>query len=54
MNEARLRQRSLLPGEDSKPLPKEIEAKARQLLVELLIAVIPAIDGGKADEQTHK
>jgi hypothetical protein len=51
--EARLRQRSLLPEEHSEPLTKEVEAKALELLVELLIALIPAIHGERADEQDH-
>jgi hypothetical protein len=54
MNEAKLRQRSLLEDADRKPLPQEIEAKALELLVQMLIAVIPAIDGGRRDEQDHE
>jgi hypothetical protein len=54
VNEAKFRQRSLLEDGDSKPLPQEIEAKALELLVQMLIAVIPAIDGGRRDEQDHE
>jgi hypothetical protein len=54
MNEAKLRQRSLLEDADREPLPQEIEAKALELLVQMLIAVIPAIDGGRRDEQDHE
>ena len=54
MNEVGLRQRSLLPEEHSEPLTKQVEAKALELLVELLIGVLPAIDGEKADEQDHR
>lgn len=53
VNEAKLRQRSLLEDADSKPLPKEIEAKVLELLVQLLVAAIPASNGGKRDEQDH-
>jgi hypothetical protein len=51
VNEAKPRQRSLLDDSPGKPLPKEIEAKAFQLLVQLLLAVVPAISGEKRDEQ---
>lgn len=54
MNEAKLRQRSLLEHAESTPLPQEIEAKALELLVQMLIAVIPAIDGEKRNEQDHE
>ena len=53
VNEARLRQLSLLEERPSEPLPKEIEEKAFELLVQLLIAAIPAIEGGRCDEQDH-
>jgi len=53
VNEAKLRQRSLLEDADAKPLPKEIEAKVFELLVQLFVAVVPAINGGKRDEQDH-
>jgi hypothetical protein len=39
---------------DHKPLPQEIEVKALELLEQLLLAVIPAIDGGRRDEQDHE
>jgi hypothetical protein len=54
VNEAKMRQRSLLIGGDQKPLPQEIEVKALELLEQLLLAVIPAIDGGRRDEQDHE
>lgn len=55
MNEERLRQRSLLDdGLLQKPLPKEVEEQALDLLVQLLIAVIPVIEGGHRDEQDHQ
>ena len=54
MSEAKLRQRSLLQDAESKPLPQEIEAKALELLVQMLIAVIPATDGERRNEQDHE
>lgn len=54
MNQARLRQRSLLEEIGSKALPQEIEAKAFELLVELFLAVVPVLEGGKHDEQDQK
>lgn len=51
MNEARLRQRSLLPEAPDKPLPQEIEAEVFELLVQLLLGVAPAINGERRDEQ---
>jgi len=54
MNEAKLRQLSLLDEAPLEPLPKEIEEKAFELLVQLLIAVIPAINGARHDEQSHE
>ena len=54
MNEAKLRQRSLLQELDGIPLPKEIEEKAFELLVELILAVVPVLKGGKGDEQNHQ
>jgi len=54
VNEARLRQLSLLNAKPHKPIPKEIEAEALELLAQLLISIIPAIDGEKLDEQDHK
>jgi hypothetical protein len=53
VNEAKLRQLSLLDEGRYEPLPKEIEAKAFELLVQLLIAVMPAIDAGGCDEQDY-
>jgi hypothetical protein len=54
VNEGRLRQLSILEEEPFEPLPKEIEEKAFELLVQLLIALIPAIEGGRCDEQDHQ
>jgi hypothetical protein len=53
VNEAMLRQRSLLEDADAKPLAKEIKEKAFELLVQLLVAVVPAINEGERDEQDH-
>ena len=49
VSEARLRQRNLL-DEEPPPLPKEIEAKVLQLLVELLLDAAARKDGDQADE----
>ena len=54
VNEAKMRQRSLLIDGDHKPLPQDIEVKALELLEQLLLDVIPAIDGGRRDEQGHE
>ena len=54
VKEAKLRQLSLLERRPETKIPQEIEAKALELLVQLLIAVIPAIEGGQDDEQDHK
>ena len=54
VNEAKLRQLSLLDEAPLEPLPKEIEEKALELLVQLLIAVIPTINGARHDEQSHE
>jgi hypothetical protein len=54
VNEAKLRQLSLLDEAPLEPLPKEIEEKAFELLVQLLIAAIPAINGERRDEQSHE
>ena len=54
VNEAKLRQLSLLDEAPLEPLPKEIEEKAFELLVQLLIAVIPAINGASHDEQSDE
>jgi hypothetical protein len=53
VNEARWRQRSLLDESLHEPLPKKVEEEAFELLVQLLIAVIPAIEEGRRDEQDH-
>ena len=49
VDEARLRQRNLL-DEEPPPLPKEIEAKVLQLLIELLLEATGRRDGDQADE----
>ena len=49
MNEAKLRQRSLLDEVSENQLPKEIEVTVFELLVELLLAVVPS-KGEKRDE----
>ncbi len=53
MNEARLRQRSFLDEGLYEPLPKEIEERALELLVQLLLAVVPTLEEGSRDEQDH-
>ena len=47
MNEAILRQRNLLNEGPDKPLPKDVEAKVFELLVQLLLAVAPAAAKGE-------
>lgn len=56
MNEARVRQRSLLLKDPDPPLPQEIESEVLELLVQLLLSVVPAIanEGGKRDEQDRQ
>ena len=55
MNEARLRQGSLLLGEGpQKSFPTDIEEQALELLVQMLIGVIPALEEGSHDEQNHR
>jgi hypothetical protein len=53
VNEAKLRQLSLLEERPCNPLTKEVEQKALELLVQLLLAVLPTLDGGRRDEQDH-
>ncbi|HEX5208403.1 MAG TPA: hypothetical protein VFW10_11510 [Steroidobacteraceae bacterium] len=48
-NEARLRQRNLW-DDDPAPLPKEIEAKVLELLIELLLGAVGVSVGDQADE----
>jgi len=50
VNEAKLRQRSLLDGASDEQLSKEVEARVFELLVELLLAVVPANKGEQRDE----
>jgi hypothetical protein len=54
VKEAKLRQLSLLERRPETKIPQEVEAKALDLLVQLLIAVIPAVEGGRDDEQDQK
>ena len=54
VQEKRLRQLSLLERSSNTNIPKEIEAKALDLLVQMLILVIPAIERGEVDEQNQK
>jgi hypothetical protein len=54
VKEARLRQLSLLERRPETKIPQEAEAKALDLLVQLLISVIPAIEGGRGNEQDQK
>ncbi len=56
MDEARLRQRSLLPREADQPLPQEIESKVFELLVQLLLSAVPVVasEGGARHEQDRQ
>jgi hypothetical protein len=54
VQEKKLRQLSLLERGSNTKIPKEIEEKALELLVQMLIAIIPAIEGGEVDEQNQK
>jgi hypothetical protein len=54
VKEAKLQQLSLLERRPETQIPQEIEARALDLLVQLLIAVIPAVEGGRDDEQDQK
>jgi hypothetical protein len=54
VKEAKLRQLSLLERRPETKIPQEVEAKALDLLVQLLISLIPAIEGGRVDEQDQK
>ena len=54
MREEKLRQLSLLERGSNTEIPREIEEKALDLLVQMLIAIIPAIEGGEVDEQNQK
>jgi len=50
VNEANLRQRNLLNEGPDKPLPKDVEAKVLELLVQLLLAVAPAAKGEERND----
>lgn len=54
MQEKKLRQLSLLGRSSSTKIPKEIEAKAMELLVQMLLSIIPAVEGGEVNEQNQK
>ena len=54
MNEEKARQQSLLQKLDGVLLPREVEEEAFELLVGLLLAIVPALEGGEVDEQDHK
>ena len=54
VKQTRLRQLSLLDEEPTVPLPTEVEEKAFELLVQLLIAIIPTLDGERRDEQDQQ
>ncbi len=53
VNEAKLRQWSLLQDKPVKPLSKEVELASIDLLVQLMAAVMLAEEGGALDEQDH-
>jgi hypothetical protein len=48
------RQLPLLEPSVPSPLPEDVEAKARALLVELLTAMIPILEQEVRDEQDHR
>jgi hypothetical protein len=50
VNEGNLRQRNLLNEGPDKPLPKDVEAKVLELLVQLLLAVAPAAKGEERND----
>jgi hypothetical protein len=54
VQETKLRQLSLLERSSKTKIPKEIEAKALDLLVQMLTTLIPAIEKGEVDEQNQK
>jgi hypothetical protein len=54
VDEAKLRQLSLLDDRPVRPLAREVEEKAFELLVQLLIAVSKSLGKGSGDEQDHK
>jgi hypothetical protein len=53
MNEARSRQRSLLYEDTYRPLPKEVEEQALELLVQMFLTVVARSEQGECDEQDH-
>lgn len=54
VNEAKMRQQSLLAEGVHEPLPQKVEEQALELLVQLLIAVALATEEGRHDEQDHR
>lgn len=50
VTEARLRQLSLLESEAKTQLPLEVEVRTLELIVQLLIEVIPALQAGEGHE----
>ena len=50
MNQANPRQRTLLNEGPDKPLPKEVEAKVFELLVQLLLAVASVAKGEERND----
>lgn len=54
MNEAKLRQLSLLHEMPCKPLPKPVQAEVTELLTQLLTSVLPALGGESRDEQDQR
>jgi hypothetical protein len=54
VNGARLQQLSLLDEGPQKSLPQDIEDQTLELLVQLLIEVIPALEEGSHDEQNNR
>jgi len=48
--EAKFRQRNLLDEDPAPPMPKDIEAKVLQLLIELLLGAVGARVGDQGDE----
>jgi len=54
VKEAQLQQLSLLDEGQQKSLPQGIEDHSLELLVQLLISVIPALEEGSHDDQNNR
>jgi hypothetical protein len=54
VKKARLQQLRLLDEGQQKSLPKDIEDQALELLVQLLISVIPALEEGSHDDKNNR